>query len=362
MKENAPFLNINNQQRSYPSIAHPEEGIGEGQKMVKLKTGDVEDLKELNVEEDSSKASFDFDEQPIESPEKDYGSDFDDDRYQTLNSFAAEIRNISRYAHIKDGREVYFINLEEDCRGKVLLCKDVLKKVGCCPCHFLWCSKIRPHMFYARLKKDEAAKLPNVKGVSKVIKARDHPRLASQLLWKGAYEWWKRTKRNPYARKSWTWAYFDWAFKKEYIPAHFREEKRAEFMELQQGSMTFTELREKFEHLAQFAPTLVSLPADRIEEFWKKLLPDVRPHVSILTITDFSEAYDLMVKVEIDVDKSQGKPECWRGWARQLTDVASGELCVISPKHVISPSCTEPPTNARESGETCKHELYVGPT
>ncbi|VFQ95008.1 unnamed protein product [Cuscuta campestris] len=127
----------------------------------------------MKVEEDSSKASFYFDEQPIESPEKDYWSDFDDDRYQTLNSFAPEIRNIDRYAHIKDGREVYFIDLEEDCRGKVLLCKDVLKKVGCCPCHFLWCSKIIPHMFYARLKENEAAKLPNVKGVSNVINAAE---------------------------------------------------------------------------------------------------------------------------------------------------------------------------------------------
>ncbi|VFQ97287.1 unnamed protein product [Cuscuta campestris] len=96
--------------------------------------------------------------------------------------------------------------------------------------------------------------------------------------------------------------HFDWAFKKEYILARFREEKQKVFMELQQGDMTLAELRQKFEHLAQFAPTLVSTPVDRIEEFRKRLSPDVRPYVSTVITTDFSETYDLMAKAEKDVD------------------------------------------------------------
>ncbi|VFQ73309.1 unnamed protein product [Cuscuta campestris] len=132
-----------------------------------------------------------------------------------------------------------------------------------------------------------------------VLDAR-RPELAFQLLRKGAYEWWKRADEK--APKPWTWEHFDWAFKKEYIPARFREEKRTEFMELKQGDMTLPELRQKFDHLAQFATTLVSTPADRIEEFRKRLRPDIRPYVSILTTTDFSQAYDLMAKAEKDVD------------------------------------------------------------
>ncbi|VFQ82144.1 unnamed protein product [Cuscuta campestris] len=73
-------------------------------------------------------------------------------------------------------------------------------------------------------------------------------------------------------------------------------------MELRQGDMTLAELRQKFEHLAQFAPTLVSTPAYRIEEFRKRLRPDMRPYVSTVITTDFSEANDLMAKVEKDVD------------------------------------------------------------
>ncbi|VFQ70493.1 unnamed protein product [Cuscuta campestris] len=101
---------------------------------------------------------------------------------------------------------------------------------------------------------------------------------------------------------SWTLAYFDWAFRKEYILARIWEKKRTEFMELKKGNMTLAELQQKFEHLALFAPTLVSTPADRIEEFQKWLRPYVWPYVSIMTTTDFFEAYDLMAKAEKDVD------------------------------------------------------------
>ncbi|VFQ64092.1 unnamed protein product [Cuscuta campestris] len=93
----------------------------------------------------------------------------------------------------------------------------------------------------------------------------DHPKLASQLLRKGAYEWWKRVDSEPQTPKPWTWSYFDWAFKKEYIPARFRDEKR-------------------------------------IEEFRKRLRPGVRPYASTVVTTDFSEAYDLIAKAEKAVD------------------------------------------------------------
>ncbi|VFQ96178.1 unnamed protein product [Cuscuta campestris] len=97
------------------------------------------------------------------------------------------------------------------------------------------------------------------------VPVADHPRLASQLLRKGAYEWWKRVDSEPQTPKRWTWAYFDWPFKKEYIPARFHEEKW-------------------------------------IEEFRKRLRPDVRPYASTVVTTDFSEAYDLIAKAEKAVD------------------------------------------------------------
>ncbi|VFQ80914.1 unnamed protein product [Cuscuta campestris] len=129
----------------------------------------------------------------------------------------------------------------------------------------------------------------------------NYPRLASQLLRKEAYEWWKRTDESAGTPKPWTWTHFEWAFKQEYIPKRFSEEKRKEFVELQQGDMTLPEYRQKFTGLAKFAPTLVSTPTDRIEEFRKKLRPDLRSRVSVLTTVDFAEAYDLIARADSDL-------------------------------------------------------------
>ncbi|VFQ86512.1 unnamed protein product [Cuscuta campestris] len=96
----------------------------------------------------------------------------------------------------------------------------------------------------------------------------NYPRLASQLLRKEAYEC---------------------------------EERRKEFVEMQQGDMTLPEYRQKFTSLAKFAPTLVSTPTDRIEEFRKKLRPDLRSRVSVLTTVDFAEAYDLIARADSDL-------------------------------------------------------------
>ncbi|VFQ72952.1 unnamed protein product [Cuscuta campestris] len=129
----------------------------------------------------------------------------------------------------------------------------------------------------------------------------NYPRLASQLLRKEAYEWWKRTDESAGTPKPWTWAHFEWAFKQEYIPKRFSEERRKEFVELEQGDMTLPEYRQKFTKLAKFAPTLVSTPTDRIEEFRTKLRPDLRSRVSVLTTMDFTEAYEIIARADSDL-------------------------------------------------------------
>ncbi|VFQ93335.1 unnamed protein product [Cuscuta campestris] len=130
----------------------------------------------------------------------------------------------------------------------------------------------------------------------------NYPRLASQLLRNEAYEWWKRTDESAGTPKPWTWTHFDWAFKQEYIPKRFSEEKRKEFVELEQGNMTLPEYRQKFTKLAKFAPTLVSTPTDHIEEFRTKLRPDLRSRVSVLTTVDFAEAYEIIARADSDLN------------------------------------------------------------
>ncbi|VFQ83815.1 unnamed protein product [Cuscuta campestris] len=67
------------------------------------------------------------------------------------------------------------------------------------------------------------------------------------------------------------------------------------------GDMTLPEYRQKFTKLAKFAPTLVNTPTDRIEEFRKKLRPDLRSRVFVLTTVDFAEAYDLIARADSDL-------------------------------------------------------------
>ncbi|VFQ63862.1 unnamed protein product [Cuscuta campestris] len=105
----------------------------------------------------------------------------------------------------------------------------------------------------------------------------DRSELASQMFRKGAYDWWKRIDQDPHTPKPWTWDRFDRAFTKEYVPTRYREERRDEFVALKQEGMSLPELRQRFDYLSQYATSLVSTPEDRLNEFVKKLRPDLRP-------------------------------------------------------------------------------------
>ncbi|VFQ71628.1 unnamed protein product [Cuscuta campestris] len=59
---------------------------------------------------------------------------------------------------------------------------------------------------------------------------------------------------------------------------------------------------EKFTKLAKFAPTLVSTPIDRIEEFRTELRPDPRSRVSVLTTLDCAEAYKIIARADSDLN------------------------------------------------------------
>ncbi|VFQ95094.1 unnamed protein product, partial [Cuscuta campestris] len=90
------------------------------------------------------------------------------------------------------------------------------------------------------------------------------------------------------------WDRFDRAFTKEYVPTRYREERRDEFVALKQEGISLPELRQKFDYLSQYATSLVSTLEDRLNEFVKKLRPDLRPYAALITTTDFNAAYDLI--------------------------------------------------------------------
>ncbi|VFQ95852.1 unnamed protein product [Cuscuta campestris] len=133
----------------------------------------------------------------------------------------------------------------------------------------------------------------------------DRSELASQMFWKGAYDWWKRIDQDPHTPKPLTWDRFDRAFTKEYVPTRYRKERRDEFVALKQEGMSLPELRQKFDYLSEYATSLVSTPEDHLNEFVKKLRLDLRPYAALITTTDFNAAYNLIVKTEKSLDDLQ---------------------------------------------------------
>ncbi|VFQ83153.1 unnamed protein product [Cuscuta campestris] len=120
-----------------------------------------------------------------------------------------------------------------------------------------------------------------------------------------ALDWLKQMDRDPHTPKPWTWDRFNRAFTKEYVPTRYREERCDEFVALKHEGMSLPALRQKFDYLSQYATSLVSTPEDRLNEFVKKLRPDLRSYAALITTTDFNAAYDLIVKTEKSLDDLQ---------------------------------------------------------
>ncbi|VFQ83168.1 unnamed protein product [Cuscuta campestris] len=185
----------------------------------------------------------------------------------------------------------------------------------------------------------------------------DRSELASQIFRKGAYDWWKRIDQDPHTPKPWTWDRFNRAFTKEYVPTRYREERRDEFVALKQEGMSLPELRQKFDYLSQYATSLVSTPEDRLNEFVKKLRPDLRPYAALITTTDFNAAYDLIVKTEKSLDDLQATKKEDRA-TKDLRPAAStgpsGKSFGFGGKSLQSlPSVAKPPPLCRTSQSRC---------
>ncbi|VFQ73807.1 unnamed protein product [Cuscuta campestris] len=101
--------------------------------------------------------------------------------------------------------------------------------------------------------------------------------LAVALLQDSAYDWWKRVGAD--VPEPMQWATFDRLFHEEYIPEHFVEAKREEFLKFTQGKLTLPEYRQKFDELAEFGQDLVPTMEKRCKRFVEGLRPDISAHL-----------------------------------------------------------------------------------
>jgi hypothetical protein len=84
-------------------------------------------------------------------------------------------------------------------------------------------------------------------------------RFTAQQLLGSASAWWDTFNAMQLVDHHVTWQEFTIAFREYYIPAGVLNRKLSEFLDLKQGNMTVIEYVNKFNHLAQYAGTHVTL-------------------------------------------------------------------------------------------------------
>ncbi|WP_459797915.1 retrotransposon gag family protein, partial [Pediococcus parvulus] len=86
------------------------------------------------------------------------------------------------------------------------------------------------------------------------------------MLRDSAYYWWS-TLTSVVPREQVTWEFFQTEFRKKYISQRFVDQKRKEFLELKQGSMSVTDYERKFVRLSRYARECVSSEAIMCKRF-----------------------------------------------------------------------------------------------
>ncbi|VFQ69780.1 unnamed protein product [Cuscuta campestris] len=134
--------------------------------------------------------------------------------------------------------------------------------------------------------------------------------LTVALLQDSAYDWWKRVGAD--VPEPVQWETFDQLFHEEYIPKHFVEAKREEFLKFTRGELTLPEYRHKFDELAGFGQDLVPTMEKRCKRFMEGLRPDLSAHLITAPRVDinalFKHALDMNVALikKAEYEQTQG--------------------------------------------------------
>ncbi|VFQ95770.1 unnamed protein product [Cuscuta campestris] len=120
--------------------------------------------------------------------------------------------------------------------------------------------------------------------------------IAESMVVKRWLERWKRAGAN--IPEPVPWATFDELFCEEYVPEHFMEEKRDEFMKFTQGELTLPEYRQKFDELAEFGRDLVPTMENRCKRFREGLRPDLSSGLVFAPRNDINDLYKQALELQ----------------------------------------------------------------
>ncbi|GMN57670.1 hypothetical protein TIFTF001_026775 [Ficus carica] len=144
------------------------------------------------------------------------------------------------------------------------------------------------------------AKVPNADKVS----------CATFMLRNDANYWWD-TMASVHDVTAMTWERFREIFETKYFTAATRKEKKNEFINLKQGSMSVDEYIRKFEELSRYAPQLVGSDTLKVGQFLEGLKPEIYRDVTMdgmVGVTRAARALDveqnvLRMRFEIEMQR-----------------------------------------------------------
>ncbi|KAA3470615.1 Hexaprenyldihydroxybenzoate methyltransferase, mitochondrial-like protein [Gossypium australe] len=123
------------------------------------------------------------------------------------------------------------------------------------------------------------------------------------LLKETTYHWWN-TLISVVPRENVTWEFFQTEFRKKYISQRLLDQKKKEFLELKQGSMT------EFVRLSKYAREWVPTEADICKQFEVGLNEDIKLLIGILELREFVVLADRAHKAEeLIKEKKQAERE-----------------------------------------------------
>ncbi|KAA3453430.1 DNA/RNA polymerases superfamily protein [Gossypium australe] len=117
------------------------------------------------------------------------------------------------------------------------------------------------------------------------------------LLRDSSYQLWN-TLVSVVPRERVSWGFFQEEFQKKYINQRFINQKRKEFLELNQGRMTVTEYEREFVRLSKYARECVSTEAIMCKRFEDGLNEDIRLYVGVIELKKFVVLVDRACKAE----------------------------------------------------------------
>ena len=108
------------------------------------------------------------------------------------------------------------------------------------------------------------------------------------LLQGDAYSWWKTVPHSRDQPPVLTWEDFLREFQEKYAPTVYKREKRREFIELKQGSMSVAEYGLKFSQLSVYALNLITLEEEKCQKFEEGLHYDIRNRLTPYNLENYS--------------------------------------------------------------------------